>query len=200
MTLNLKMWLPLLLVASSLAGPQLLGGADPCRPQAAAGQRVPVPDEEVLGDHWPQLFARLDSLADSSSISWCHLEIFMLLGCGPPLLQPGRPSGQQQLLPALPWQERRVLKPHVTEAWEHKHQEKFTAIHGEEGEEAGGARIPGEAVQAPISPLTISIPDTMAHLISPCLPPRKPSELANSRPASPWGAGSSVQNGPSAST
>lgn len=140
------MWLPLLLVASSLAGPQLLGGADPCRPQAAAGQRVPVPDEEVLGDHWPQLFARLGQPG--------RLQLHLMVPSGdfhapglwlwqgppsPPLLQPGRPSGQQQLLPALPWQERRVLKRHVPEAWEHKHQEKFTAVHGEEGEEAGGA-------------------------------------------------------------
>lgn len=147
MTFSHKMWPPLLLVASSLAGPQLLGGADPCRPQAAGGQGVPVPDEVVLGDHWLQLFAKLGQAGPFQ----LHLLVppgdfhapGQWLWQGPPsspFLQPGRPNSQQQLLPALPWQERRVPKQHVTEAWEHKHQEKVTAIHGEEGE-AEGAQI-----------------------------------------------------------
>ncbi|KAK1345038.1 hypothetical protein QTO34_013742 [Cnephaeus nilssonii] len=135
---------------STLPGPAWLGlsslealtRAGPRQRRASAFQYLMKKCSVTIGRNSLQ---GLDSLADSSSISWCHLEIFMLLGCGygrapsPPLLQPGRPSGQQQLLPALPWQERRVLKRHVPEAWEHKHQEKFTAVHGEEGEEAGGA-------------------------------------------------------------
>lgn len=143
--LNLKIWPPLLLMASRLAGPQLLGGTDPCRPQAAAGQRVPVPDEEALSVHWPLLLARLGQPGP--------LQLPLMVPSGdfhapgqwlwqgppsPPLLQPGRPSSQQQLLPALPWQERRVLQRMSQRHGSTNIKKKFTAIHGEEGE-AGGA-------------------------------------------------------------
>ncbi|XP_037666596.1 forkhead box protein K2 isoform X2 [Choloepus didactylus] len=64
----------------------------------------------------------------------------------------------------------------------------FTALSSERRE---GQEAPEAPVQPQISPLTIHIPDTMAHLISPLPSPTGTISAANSCPSSPRGAGSS---------
>uniref|UniRef100_H3C187 Forkhead box protein K2 n=1 Tax=Tetraodon nigroviridis TaxID=99883 RepID=H3C187_TETNG len=65
----------------------------------------------------------------------------------------------------------------------------FTALQ-QEGE-ARSSESPVKAVQPQISPLTINIPDNIAHLMSPLPSPTGTISAANSCPSSPRGAGSS---------
>ncbi|OWK13927.1 hypothetical protein Celaphus_00001477, partial [Cervus elaphus hippelaphus] len=67
----------------------------------------------------------------------------------------------------------------------------FTALSSEKREKQEAPESPVKPVQAHISPLTINIPDTMAHLISPLPSPTGTISAANSCPSSPRGAGSS---------
>ncbi|KAM8785570.1 forkhead box protein K2 isoform 4-T4 [Rhynchonycteris naso] len=67
----------------------------------------------------------------------------------------------------------------------------FTALSSEKREKQEAPKSPVKPVQAHISPLTINIPDTMAHLISPLPSPTGTISAANSCPSSPRGAGSS---------
>ncbi|XP_053450486.1 forkhead box protein K2 [Nycticebus coucang] len=67
----------------------------------------------------------------------------------------------------------------------------FTALSSEKREKQEAPESPVKAVQPHISPLTINIPDTMAHLISPLPSPTGTISAANSCPSSPRGAGSS---------
>ncbi|XP_064423707.1 forkhead box protein K2 isoform X2 [Latimeria chalumnae] len=67
----------------------------------------------------------------------------------------------------------------------------FTALSMEKKEKPEAPESPVKAVQAQISPLTINIPDNMAHLISPLPSPTGTISAANSCPSSPRGAGSS---------
>ncbi|XP_034361775.1 forkhead box protein K2 [Arvicanthis niloticus] len=67
----------------------------------------------------------------------------------------------------------------------------FTALSSEKGEKQEAPESPVKPVQPHISPLTINIPDTMAHLISPLPSPTGTISAANSCPSSPRGAGSS---------
>ncbi|XP_039331777.1 forkhead box protein K2 isoform X2 [Saimiri boliviensis] len=67
----------------------------------------------------------------------------------------------------------------------------FTALSSEKREKQEASESPVKAVQPNISPLTINIPDTMAHLISPLPSPTGTISAANSCPSSPRGAGSS---------
>ncbi|KAG8507535.1 Forkhead box protein K2, partial [Galemys pyrenaicus] len=67
----------------------------------------------------------------------------------------------------------------------------FTALSSERREKQEAPESPVKPVQAHISPLTINIPDTMAHLISPLPSPTGTISAANSCPSSPRGAGSS---------
>ncbi|PNJ87495.1 forkhead box protein K2 [Pongo pygmaeus] len=67
----------------------------------------------------------------------------------------------------------------------------FTALSSEKREKQEASESPVKAVQPHISPLTINIPDTMAHLISPLPSPTGTISAANSCPSSPRGAGSS---------
>ncbi|EHB09370.1 Forkhead box protein K2, partial [Heterocephalus glaber] len=67
----------------------------------------------------------------------------------------------------------------------------FTALSSEKREKPEAPESPVKPVQPHISPLTISIPDTMAHLISPLPSPTGTISAANSCPSSPRGAGSS---------
>ncbi|XP_058140947.1 forkhead box protein K2 isoform X2 [Dasypus novemcinctus] len=67
----------------------------------------------------------------------------------------------------------------------------FTALSSERREGQGAPEAPVQPVQPQISPLTIHIPDTMAHLLSPLPSPTGTISAANSCPSSPRGAGSS---------
>ncbi|CAO2646483.1 Forkhead box protein K2 [Lemmus lemmus] len=67
----------------------------------------------------------------------------------------------------------------------------FTALSSEKREKQEAPESPVKPVQPHISPLTINIPDTMAHLISPLPSPTGTISAANSCPSSPRGAGSS---------
>ncbi|XP_040845824.1 forkhead box protein K2 isoform X2 [Ochotona curzoniae] len=67
----------------------------------------------------------------------------------------------------------------------------FTALSSERREKQEAPESPVKPVQPHISPLTINIPDTMAHLISPLPSPTGTISAANSCPSSPRGAGSS---------
>ncbi|XP_029401728.1 forkhead box protein K2 isoform X2 [Mus pahari] len=67
----------------------------------------------------------------------------------------------------------------------------FTALSSEKREKQEAPESPVQPVQPHISPLTINIPDTMAHLISPLPSPTGTISAANSCPSSPRGAGSS---------
>ncbi|XP_048222522.1 forkhead box protein K2 isoform X3 [Perognathus longimembris pacificus] len=67
----------------------------------------------------------------------------------------------------------------------------FTALSSEKREKQEAPVSPVKPVQPHISPLTINIPDTMAHLISPLPSPTGTISAANSCPSSPRGAGSS---------
>ncbi|XP_064126515.1 forkhead box protein K2 isoform X2 [Loxodonta africana] len=67
----------------------------------------------------------------------------------------------------------------------------FTALSSERREKQEAPESPVKPVQPQISPLTINIPDSMAHLISPLPSPTGTISAANSCPSSPRGAGSS---------
>nr|XP_033817600.1 forkhead box protein K2 isoform X3 [Geotrypetes seraphini]XP_033817601.1 forkhead box protein K2 isoform X3 [Geotrypetes seraphini] len=67
----------------------------------------------------------------------------------------------------------------------------FTALSNEKKEKQESPESPVKPVQPQISPLTIHIPDNMAHLISPIPSPTGTISAANSCPSSPRGAGSS---------
>nr|AUR44903.1 foxk2 [Andrias davidianus] len=67
----------------------------------------------------------------------------------------------------------------------------FTALSSEKKEKQEAPESPVNPVQPQISPLTINIPDNMAHLISPLPSPTGTISAANSCPSSPRGAGSS---------
>uniref|UniRef100_A0A8D0GKC2 Forkhead box protein K2 n=1 Tax=Sphenodon punctatus TaxID=8508 RepID=A0A8D0GKC2_SPHPU len=67
----------------------------------------------------------------------------------------------------------------------------FTALSNEKREKQESPESPVKPVQPQISPLTINIPDNMAHLISPLPSPTGTISAANSCPSSPRGAGSS---------
>ncbi|XP_069887826.1 forkhead box protein K2 isoform X1 [Dipodomys merriami] len=67
----------------------------------------------------------------------------------------------------------------------------FTALSSEKREKQEAPVSPVKPVRPHISPLTINIPDTMAHLISPLPSPTGTISAANSCPSSPRGAGSS---------
>ncbi|XP_007431146.2 forkhead box protein K2-like, partial [Python bivittatus] len=67
----------------------------------------------------------------------------------------------------------------------------FTALSNEKREKQESPQSPVKPVQPQISPLTINIPDNMAHLISPLPSPTGTISAANSCPSSPRGAGSS---------
>ncbi|KAG7325987.1 hypothetical protein KOW79_010912 [Hemibagrus wyckioides] len=66
----------------------------------------------------------------------------------------------------------------------------FTAL-GQMRKEPKEAESPVKAVQPQISPLSINIPDNIAHLMSPLPSPTGTISAANSCPSSPRGAGSS---------
>uniref|UniRef100_A0A9R1SQZ1 Forkhead box K2a n=2 Tax=Cyprinus carpio TaxID=7962 RepID=A0A9R1SQZ1_CYPCA len=65
----------------------------------------------------------------------------------------------------------------------------FTALYSEKRERRNAPESPVKAVQAQISPLTINIPDNIAHLMSPLPSPTGTISAANSCPSSPRGAG-----------
>ncbi|XP_062976516.1 forkhead box protein K2 isoform X2 [Elgaria multicarinata webbii] len=67
----------------------------------------------------------------------------------------------------------------------------FTALSNEKREKQESPQSPVKPVQPQISPLTINIPENMAHLISPLPSPTGTISAANSCPSSPRGAGSS---------
>ncbi|KAM5274585.1 forkhead box protein K2 isoform 2-T2 [Ctenodactylus gundi] len=67
----------------------------------------------------------------------------------------------------------------------------FTALSSEKREKPEAPESPVKPVQPHIAPLTINIPDAMAHLISPLPSPTGTISAANSCPSSPRGAGSS---------
>uniref|UniRef100_A0A8C6XKX7 Forkhead box K2 n=1 Tax=Naja naja TaxID=35670 RepID=A0A8C6XKX7_NAJNA len=67
----------------------------------------------------------------------------------------------------------------------------FTALSNEKREKQESPQSPVKPIQPQISPLTINIPDNMAHLISPLPSPTGTISAANSCPSSPRGAGSS---------
>ncbi|XP_075034268.1 forkhead box protein K2 isoform X1 [Mixophyes fleayi] len=68
----------------------------------------------------------------------------------------------------------------------------FTALSCDKKEKQEASESPIKPVQPQISPLTINIPENMAHLISPLPSPTGTISAANSCPSSPRGAGSSV--------
>ncbi|XP_051851593.1 forkhead box protein K2 isoform X2 [Antechinus flavipes] len=67
----------------------------------------------------------------------------------------------------------------------------FTALSNEKREKQEAPESPVKPVQPQITPLTINIPENMAHLISPLPSPTGTISAANSCPSSPRGAGSS---------
>ncbi|KAM5134927.1 forkhead box protein K2 isoform 2-T2 [Mantella aurantiaca] len=67
----------------------------------------------------------------------------------------------------------------------------FTALSRDKKEKQEAPESPIKPVQPQISPLTINIPENMAHLISPLPSPTGTISAANSCPSSPRGAGSS---------
>ncbi|XP_069510627.1 forkhead box protein K2 isoform X2 [Ambystoma mexicanum] len=67
----------------------------------------------------------------------------------------------------------------------------FTALSSEKKEKQEAPASPVKPVQPQMAPLTINIPDNMAHLISPLPSPTGTISAANSCPSSPRGAGSS---------
>ncbi|XP_043924065.1 forkhead box protein K2 isoform X2 [Protopterus annectens] len=67
----------------------------------------------------------------------------------------------------------------------------FTALSNEKKVKQEAPESPVKPVQPQISPLTINIPDNMAHLISPLPSPTGTISAANSCPSSPRGAGTS---------
>ncbi|XP_055008655.1 forkhead box protein K2-like [Boleophthalmus pectinirostris] len=67
----------------------------------------------------------------------------------------------------------------------------FTALSSGRKVKREAPESPVKAVQPQISPLTISIPENIAHLMSPLPSPTGTISAANSCPSSPRGAGSS---------
>ncbi|KAG2461092.1 forkhead box protein K2 [Polypterus senegalus] len=67
----------------------------------------------------------------------------------------------------------------------------FTALASDKKEKQEAPESPVKPVQPQISPLTINIPDSIAHLMSPLPSPTGTISAANSCPSSPRGAGSS---------
>ncbi|MBN3285355.1 FOXK2 protein, partial [Polyodon spathula] len=67
----------------------------------------------------------------------------------------------------------------------------FTALSSDKKEKRDAPESPIKPVQPQISPLTINIPDNIAHLMSPLPSPTGTISAANSCPSSPRGAGSS---------
>ncbi|XP_006635435.1 forkhead box protein K2 [Lepisosteus oculatus] len=67
----------------------------------------------------------------------------------------------------------------------------FTALSSDKKEKREAPESPVKPVQPQISPLTINIPDNIAHLMSPLPSPTGTISAANSCPSSPRGAGSS---------
>ncbi|MBN3278485.1 FOXK2 protein, partial [Polyodon spathula] len=67
----------------------------------------------------------------------------------------------------------------------------FTALSSDKKEKREAPESPIKPVQPQISPLTINIPDNIAHLMSPLPSPTGTISAANSCPSSPRGAGSS---------
>lgn len=67
----------------------------------------------------------------------------------------------------------------------------FTALSSGKKAKREAPESPVKPVQPQISPLTINIPDNIAHLISPLPSPTGTISAATSCPSSPWGAGSS---------
>ncbi|XP_061086871.1 forkhead box protein K2 isoform X2 [Conger conger] len=67
----------------------------------------------------------------------------------------------------------------------------FTALSSDRKERREAPESPVKPVQPQISPLTINIPDNIAHLMSPLPSPTSTISAANSCPSSPRGAGSS---------
>ncbi|KAM9816787.1 forkhead box protein K2 [Neosynchiropus ocellatus] len=65
----------------------------------------------------------------------------------------------------------------------------FTALKVEKREQRNASESPVKPVQPQISPLTINIPDNIAHLMSPLPSPTGTISAANSCPSSPRGAG-----------
>ncbi|XP_036391750.1 forkhead box protein K2 isoform X1 [Megalops cyprinoides] len=67
----------------------------------------------------------------------------------------------------------------------------FTALSSDKKERREAPESPVKPVQPQISPLTINIPDNIAHLMSPLPSPTGTISAANSCPSSPRGAGTS---------
>ncbi|XP_056627729.1 forkhead box protein K2 [Triplophysa dalaica] len=65
----------------------------------------------------------------------------------------------------------------------------FTALSNDKRDRRNAPESPVKAVQPQISPLTINIPDNIAHLMSPLPSPTGTISAANSCPSSPRGAG-----------
>ncbi|XP_054610315.1 forkhead box protein K2 [Dunckerocampus dactyliophorus] len=65
----------------------------------------------------------------------------------------------------------------------------FTALSADKKEQRNVPESPVKSVQLQISPLTINIPDNIAHLMSPLPSPTGTISAANSCPSSPRGAG-----------
>ncbi|XP_051959056.1 forkhead box protein K2 [Xyrauchen texanus] len=65
----------------------------------------------------------------------------------------------------------------------------FTALSSDKRDRRNAPESPVKAVQPQISPLTINIPDNIAHLMSPLPSPTGTLSAANSCPSSPRGAG-----------
>ncbi|XP_024409582.3 forkhead box protein K2 isoform X1 [Desmodus rotundus] len=153
------------------------------------------------------------SMGHSSFISRRHLEIFTPPGGGhggaapEPSAQPGPDSGGDFYLRCLgkngvfvdgvfqrrgapPLQLPRVCTFRFPST---NIKITFTALSSssEKREPPEAPASPGKPAQAHVSPLTISIPDSMAHLLSPLPSPTGTISAANSCPSSPRGAGSS---------
>ncbi|XP_077780475.1 forkhead box protein K2 isoform X3 [Podarcis muralis] len=181
----------------------------------AGGPRVRIPHEEALGDHRPQLLARLGGREHGPL--QLHLQEAPRDFHGP--ARPGHgaaaaatpaapvPSGGGgdfylrclgkngvfvdgvfQRRGAPPLQLPRVCTFRFPST---NIKITFTALSNEKREKQESPQSPVKPVQPQISPLTINIPDNMAHLISPLPSPTGTISAANSCPSSPRGAGSS---------
>ncbi|XP_061063212.1 LOW QUALITY PROTEIN: forkhead box protein K2-like [Eubalaena glacialis] len=183
---------------------------------APRGPRVRVPDEEALGDHRAQLVAglrgrehgplELHLAAPPRDLHAPGRRGGGHGGAAPePSAQPGPDAGGDFYLRCLgkngvcvdgvfqrrgapPLQLPRVCTFRLPST---NIKTTFTALSSEGREKQEAPESPVKPVQAHISPLTISIPDAMAHLTSPLPSPTGTIRAANSGPSSPRGAGSS---------
>ncbi|CAO2646484.1 Forkhead box protein K2 [Lemmus lemmus] len=140
------------------------------------------------------------SMGHSSFISRRHLEIFTPPGGGhsaatPEPAQP-RPLGKNGVFVDGVFQRRGAPPLQLPRVCTFRFPSTnikitFTALSSEKREKQEAPESPVKPVQPHISPLTINIPDTMAHLISPLPSPTGTISAANSCPSSPRGAGSS---------